>query len=256
MGDLLFLFFLLLHTYVQDDDTRTVMNVMTNPTTTALASLRFFAVAKSWFVRAWPILTATNPDSIDDDIGENLREYIGKIPNSELVAELDTADEKEHQIGSGFAAAVGKSSNKSSHHQFEPSSVCRIPENPDTTKMKPGLVHARDYFFLGPSAWMLVKEKFGYDGYEFRRSCKKSSAGMGLIAVALLPGEETEENTKTLQSTTIPLSGRFQYEKIFLANNNAVIKDTGGNSATNGQSGIKNEVRLKHCYLYTIRVLH
>ena len=109
------------------------------------------------------------------------------------------------------------------------------------TKMKAGLIHTRDYFFLGPSAWMLVKEKFGYDGYEICRCCQKvarEEGGRG-IEIALLPEEKNdnsdnnnnnamsttssgsitslEDDTTRLTSMIIPPSGRFPYEKVFSA---------------------------------------
>ena len=71
--------------FFQDDDTRNVMTAMTNQTTSALESLKFYVVTKSWFVRAWPILTAKQNELVDDDMGEKMREHIGKIQNSELV---------------------------------------------------------------------------------------------------------------------------------------------------------------------------
>ena len=71
----------------------------------------------------------------------------------------------------------------------------RISKNSDTTKMRPGLVHTKDYFFLGPSAWLLVKEKFGFDGYEISRCCRKAAIGQGRIEIALLPGEGSNENS-------------------------------------------------------------
>jgi hypothetical protein len=108
------------------------------------------------------------------------------------------------------------------------------------TKMKSGLIHTRDYFFLGPSAWMLVKEKFGYDGYEICRCCKKvsSEAGGRGIEIALLQEEKNnnndnnnnamsttssgsisslEDETTRLMSIIIPPSGRFPYEKVISA---------------------------------------
>ena len=61
------------------------MTAMANQTTAALESLKFYAVTKSWFVRAWPILTAKPNEPFKDDIGGDLRQKIGKIQNSEIV---------------------------------------------------------------------------------------------------------------------------------------------------------------------------
>jgi len=244
-----------------DDDTRKVMNVMANQTATALESLKLYAVTKSWFLRAWPILTAKPPHCLTDNFGDNLRDYIGKINNSELVL-VDTtksnqisidedAGVKEQEGGirsdvlvDGKAETITKSNGVGNHLEFHRS----IPENPETIKLKPGLVHTKDYFFLGKSAWLLVKEKFGYDGYEICRSCKNAvtgNFGQGVIAVALLPGEETvppstdDEQTKILQSTVLPVSGRFQYEKLIPSNfdSDVCMKST----SHNNNEEIKNE---------------
>jgi hypothetical protein len=226
------------------------MTAMTNQSAAALKNLKFYVVTKSWFVRAWPILTAKPNDPIADDIGQNLREHIGKIQNSELVrvdtkSQTSSIDKTNEGVNSPTdETASADDTNSDDNHEGNASSQYdinrsklninlyhhRILENPETTKMKPGLLHTRDYFFLGPSAWMLVKQKFGYDGYEISRCCKKdpSRASHGRIAVALLPGEDTTiptsgiegENTNLL-STTVPLSGRFPYEKVLSIRNDA-----------------------------------
>ena len=244
------------------------MNVMANQTATALESLKVYTVTKSWFLRAWPILTAKPPNYVTDDFGDNLREYIGKINNSELVL-VDTTESNQISIDNDndngvkeqdggihsdglvdgkAATTITKSNGVRNHLEFHRS----IPENPETTKMKPGLVHTKDYFFLGTSAWLLVKEKFGYDGYEICRSCKNvvtGNFGQGVIAVALLPGEETvplstdDEQTKILQSTVLPVSGRFQYEKVIPSK---LDSDVCMNSTShNNRVGIKSEVSVK-----------
>jgi len=255
--------------YASDDDTRRVMNVMTNQTPTNLESLKFFAVTRSWFLRAWPILTSKPPDYIDVDVGDNLREYIGKIHNSELVVvheeeadatEIDEKKDIDSPVPLGdlteeekLAGVVGTHRDHGSVRKNRLESHHRIHPDPETIQMKPGLVHTKDYFFLGPSAWMIVKEKFGYDGYEIRRSCKNAAAGagQGVIAVALLPGEETlptrngndDEATKLMQSTIIPVSGRFQYEKVF-SSMSKIEDDVSMNSSIIHRAEVKSKLSL------------
>jgi hypothetical protein len=222
------------------------MTAMTNQNATALESLKFYVVSKSWFVRAWPILTAKPNELVDDDMNkiENLRDHIGKIENSELVV-VGSSSDNNHE---------GNSNSNSSLHDINRSKSSiseyyrRVSENPETTKMKPGLLHTLDYFFLGPSAWMLVKEKFGYDGYEISRCSKKvvqqRIAGQGRIAVALLPGEERNDgeqnNTNLLSSTVVPLSGRFPYEKVLSIKNGV----SACMNSISQRSEINNEVSL------------
>lgn len=246
---------------------------MTNQSTTALESLKFYVVSKSWFVRAWPILTAKPNELVDDDLNmiENLGDYIGKIENSELVvvdsrtkSQTTSIDEKDEDgvcvtddnDNNSDNNHEGNSNSNSSLHEINRSKSSiseyyrRVSENPETTKMKPDLLHTLDYFFLGPSAWMLVKEKFGYDGYEISRCCKKvvqqQTAGQGRIAVALLPGEERNDgeqhNINLFSSTVVPLSGRFPYEKVLSIKN--------GHSACMNSISQRNEISNEVSLIY------
>lgn len=182
----------------QDDDTRNVMNAMSNPTREILDKLKFYIVPKSWFLKAWPLLTAQTHDNIKD----GWREEIGTIHVGEL-----TNVERE----------VSSSDDESAERQkkrFEQLHL-RMAKSRQQAVMKTGLEHTKDYFFLGPSAWLLVKEKFGFDGYELARYCV--SNGASVLSVQL-QAEESEGNTATL--IEIPPSGRFAYEKILLDDNN------------------------------------
>jgi hypothetical protein len=268
------------------------MNVMmANQTTDTLELLKFYAVPRSWFIKAWPILMMTKQPSAeydDKDIGgDNWKEFIGRIQNSELVMaeDTDTTDNNNNNNNTESKASSSsdrrpiemngtddhnnKDDNKGGNHiKMNGESTTTITATDDSdnhrkiefllravaennkksqtattntkTKMKSGLIHTRDYFFLGPSAWMLVKEKFGYDGYEICRCCKKVSSGRG-IEIALLPEEKNkinnnnnnniamstttssgsisslEDETTRLTSIIIPPSGRFPYEKVIPA---------------------------------------
>ena len=238
--------------FFQDDDTRNVMTAMVNQTTGALESLKFYAVTKSWFVRAWPILTAKPNGLIKLDERADFRQTVGKIHNSELVL----VDKARQRIFDEKDKDKVCPTDENSSHVGDPSLSDSNRENPETTRMKPGLIHARDYFFLGPSAWMIIKEKFGYDGYEISRCCKKvfSQTGQCRIAVALLPGEENtqplsvgyneDEMITRLQSTILPLSGRFPYEKVLSIKSNdestQIQKGTDRTEMTNEVSLVRN----------------
>ena len=86
----------------------------------------------------------------------------------------------------------------------------RIVESRQHSTMMRGLVHKTDYFFLGPSAWMLVREKFDFDGYELSRACVRTGGSQNTLAIQLRE-EESEGNIASL--IQIPASGRFPYEK-------------------------------------------
>ena len=248
----------------QDDDNMKVMNAMTSENESALKSLKFYVVAKSWFVRAWPILTAKPNEPVDNYIGENLKEYVGKIQNSEIVlidakCEASAIEKDEESVPfsdqnvSMNDTSDGDNGRNSTLYHVNKSKQSiteyhrRISADSETIRIQPGLIHTRDYFFLGPSAWMLVKEKFGYDGYEICRCCKKISSGR--IQIDLLPGEATTsstvmnsvegENINLLPSTIVPLSGRFPYEKVLSTNNNA----TGRFNVISQRNHLNKEVR-------------
>ncbi len=234
------------------------MTAMTNQTPQALESLKFYVVTKSWFVRAWPLLTAKPNDDLDETaIGDDLRDHIGKIQNEELVlveskvkeTKESSNDETNQSHGNPQEYDIDQSKQNINEYYRRIAS-----ENPDTTKMKAGLVHTQDYFFLGPSAWMLVKEKFGFDGYEISRSCKTTTTGR--IEIALLAGEETKngEETYTLESTIVPLSGRFPYEKVFPNNNNNNNNNNAGtktNSVKSQRAAMLNEVSWLGIAIFT-----
>jgi len=269
-----------------DDDTRNVMNVMANQTTDSLESLKFFVVTKSWFLKAWPILMAKPSeynDVLNEYGGENWKEYIGRIQNAELVLvnnntliepsesdrpiEMTNADDEKDVNKGGEQFKINYKSNHIDHNSNNGSKNRdgnslsaadksklnvdqfhrRMVENAQTRrKIKSGMIHTRDYFFLGPSSWLLVKEKFGYDGYEICRCCKKvissQEAAGQWIEVALLPEEKNnnhamptsafnsnnnqEDVANRLTSTILPPSGRFPYEKVITAtdNNDKVIE--------------------------------
>ncbi len=219
------------------------MTAMANQTPKALEDLKFYVVTKSWFVRAWPILTMKPNDDLDETIiGDDLTVHIGRIQNSELVLDPKSQGSTEEKEEADDEANPADGHGNPQEYDIDQSKqniseyYRRISENPT---MKKGLVHTKDYFFLGPSAWMLVKEKFGFDGYEISRCCKKVD-GQGRIEIALLEGEKANESTtNNLESTVVPLSGRFQYEKVFSSNNK------NNNNNNNNNAGAVNTNSMK-----------
>jgi hypothetical protein len=212
-----------------------------------LDSLRFFAVPSQWFLRAWPILTARSPDVITD---ENWRESIGWIQNVELIddSERDVPSDEEESSDNGLMNNINNNNEDGGlqpHHQQQQQQQQqtlsqneqnrvrihrlhkRMARKRQTTHtFKAGLVHTEHYFFLGPSAWMLVKSKFGFDGYELSRPCVAKSI-RGTIAISLHPinGHDTTSSggvgptIQTLDGSSIPTiqipsTGRFPYEKV------------------------------------------
>jgi hypothetical protein len=179
------------------------MNAMADHTQNSLEDLRFFIVPASWFLKAWPLLTARSPDSVQ----EGWREHIGRIQNSELMnveREVSSSDDDDDDGDSNLSAAERSKKRFSLLHS-------RMARNMQQSIMRRGLAHKRDYFFLGPSSWMLVKEKFGFDGYELSRSCVFTGTSQNTVAVQLEAAESEDDKPMVID---IPPSGRFAYEKV------------------------------------------
>lgn len=177
------------------------MNAMSNPA--QAESLKFYIVPRSWVLKAWPLLTARS----HDDVKEGWRENIGRIQNSELM-------NVDHEVSSSDEEAPIEDQHQKRLEKLHD----RMAKNRSEGVMKAGLEHMKDYFFLGPSAWMLLKEKFGSDGYELARPCVATGSSQNPLAIQLQP-EESVGSTAML--INIPPSGRFANEKIML--NHAIL---------------------------------
>jgi hypothetical protein len=180
------------------------MNAMSNPT--QAESLKFYIVPKSWVFKAWPLLTARS----HDDVEEGWRENVGRIQNAELM-------NVDHEVTSSDEDAPAEDQQKKRLEKLH----LRMAKNGSQGTMKNGLEHMKDYFFVGPSAWMLVKEKFGFDGYELARPCVATGSSQNPLAIQLKPDESDGHTAKLID---IPPSGRFANEKVML--NQAIMSLT------------------------------
>lgn len=230
-----------------EEDTLSTLNAISN--SAAVESLSFYAVPASWFRRVWSVLTARTADDLDID--ESWREQMGIIRNADLVVDpkqqqqqleavttgKDDSNDDHHHDNEDDGRTNNGSSNSNNNkngtngnhkafdlsieeqrnqriHQLIQRQKRSVEKRPH--KMKSGLVHARDFVFLGPRTWTLVKSKFGFDGYEVSRSCvsipPNGNQSNSNIAIALLPGEATV-NGKTI---AIPAGGYFPYESFMM----------------------------------------
>lgn len=222
----------------QDDDIRSVMNHMSSEQQPQqqqqqqAQALTFYIVAARWFVNAFFLLTARTPE----DVPENWRDQIGRITNAELIVgveqqqrrEVSSDDEEQTTDNPQSGGDISTSTSTSAVPTTMPRSAGpaetqkrrfeqmhqRMIHNREDFVLKPGLEHTQDYFFLGPNAWMLVKEKFDFDGCELQGQCVRLSnntnTNTNTSALAIqLPGTAT---VPTL--IPIPASGRFPYESV------------------------------------------
>ncbi len=211
----------------QDDDIRSVMNIMSNQPQSGEELLHFYIVPALWFRKAFPILTARSPDGISN----NWKETIGSISNVELVnvVEREVSSDDDEEAKPNGISDVQKKRFDLMHR--------RISRSRQQSTMRPGLVHKKDYFFLGPCAWMLVKEKFDFDGYELSRPVVPTGTSQNTLAIQLRK-EESVGNSITL--IDIPVSGRFPYENVVSKsdslNPSAIVpEDEDGNIEVSGQ---------------------
>jgi hypothetical protein len=200
----------------QDEDTRKVLNAMAEKSPSSLKSLNFYAVAASWFRKAWPILTS--PLAISND---NWREEIGDIKNKELVEDTvqdDDAYSGEKRSGDEKDSAALLPSNNMNKNAIQ----SRQHSSNSSLRIRLTMEHEKDYFLLGPSAWMLVKEKFGFDGYEIQRSCVFAGQNQNEVAIQMLDGENAQDPL-----IIVPPSGRFSFERALQQDNASDIKVRG-----------------------------
>lgn len=233
------------------NDLLETMNVMADPHTEA-CKLEFYAVPMSWFRKVWPVLQPANVLNVD----ESWRENAGRIENSSILTFVEdhtTAAATEDGNDTGNVDDKASRSNDTNppmpldmdrNKRLLEEALRRRHRQTDKRqcKIKPGLVHSKDFVFVGKSTWTIMKEKFGYDGYEIRRTCiplpvnnsinddgvgdhgENKNNDDGSIAIELLPGEAdvlmvttsktngTDPSGGSSRFIPIPAAARFPYD--------------------------------------------
>ena len=170
---------------------------MASMTVQSLDGLSFYVIAGSWFRKAWPLLMTRS----DVNIPEDWREQIGRVQNQELISVEHAISSSDEEDSSNVPTGQRQKKRFERLHR-------KMARSQQKSVMRSGMVHMEDYFLLGPSAWMLVKEKFGFDGIELARPCVLWGPHRLHLAIRL---EEGESERKAI---LIPDTGRFQYERV------------------------------------------
>jgi hypothetical protein len=204
--------------------------------------------------KAWPFLTAaaTGQPHETGIPGVNWREYIGRIEcNDLLMGENAVSSDEEEEAKATDAAlntttpftyAAAASSTKAAVPQQSRKEVLlaeatqrAVRESKQQRRkvaLRRDLTHEKDFFLLGANAWLLVKEKFGYD-HEIEKRC---TLDQNLLAVVLHEKESVVTTAPSGSSPlvpqhlpavyiSIPLTGRFRYELHFNANRNRMLQN-------------------------------
>ena len=210
----------------QDDDVLQALNARSSAN---VADLHYFVVPAFWMHKAWPLLSGKR-----DDIS---REQIGPIQSQDLLwgAVSDNEDEEETTSTTTATAQQQHQQKSLMLHELQKraknvlidtsakptvtttSREERFARRHDHqhhakagTTLHPQKAHLQDFFLLGPSTWLLLKTKFGYD-QEVKRKCALVEInGATTLAVVL----QDKHQGKPAVYEAIPPSGRFGYEAV------------------------------------------
>ena len=213
---------------LQEEDTRQVLNAMASKKVpSSLKELTFFLIPAAWMLKAHPMLGArqtmmasTSSNTNDsasggDDEANKWREKIGIIQNSELLEWDHAVSSSDDEEGAGNGESNINSVNKSASSNSKSSK--KQHSSPDSCPIRRDLKHGVDFFLLGANAWMLLREKFGFDGIEIGRPCVFHSTEESTLAVSLDRHPNVGSNGSTAgQSHLVPVppAGFFPYETL------------------------------------------
>lgn len=188
-------------------------------TSSSVSGLQFYMVPSAWLVKAWPMLSALSsppgpPSNGHGGSGdEKWRERVGIIQVGELLSwdrAVSSSDEEGGDNG-----------------QSKPPKLRKHQKPPDSCPLRNDMTHGEDFFLIGPSVWLLLKQKFGTDDVELGRPVVFHSAEQSTLAVALDPepangSSTTKSSSQNKQLIPIPPGGHFPYKQL--------IKDLEGDS--------------------------
>ena len=154
----------------------------------------FFMVPMSWMVKAWPLISSVAPgNAANVDDGDSWREKVGPIQNSELL-------EWEH--------AVSSSSDEEGLEDGDKKIKAKKSTPPASAPLRSNLQHGEDFLLLGPSAWMLLSQKFGSDNIELPKPVIYHEPFESKLAVEI---EKPSSSSAAPKVVEIPAGGHFHY---------------------------------------------
>lgn len=146
--------------------------------------------------KAWPLLSGQWGDnnSNNDDEGD-WRQEIGSIENAPLC------------VTTSLTAANNAAISSDEADDTNNPSVRQAKQARSTHRLRDDVKHGVDFFLVGPSVWMLIATKFGFD-VELKLPIVDDPAIFHMYAVQI---QNDHPDPYKCKKVAIPLSGSYHY---------------------------------------------
>lgn len=184
--------------------------------------LFYYVVPAEWMRQAWPVLSGLYPSkgSVEAPIGRiqlhNLIVRDHEVSDEEEVEKMQTTRDL-------FSGTTTQPSREDSSERLDAQShrtgvIAVVGDDQyrpwKKSSLRPNLQHRKDYVLLGPSAWQMVKRRFGCD-MEIRRKLTVAGTSDRTTLSVVMEDADLAKGTPALL-VEIPPTGRFPYESFFM----------------------------------------
>lgn len=169
-------------------------------------SLHFYVVPRHWFQNAWPYLNYARPSN-------------NNHPNNN--------NNNNVQHNASWKTGLGSMENEP---LLKPLSYADVGKTNAPRQLLPNKRYIRDYVLVGPSVWLLLKQKFGVDKE---------------VALSCVPKRQNGATTIVVGDQSIPIlhTGRFPYEALLLQQQQDETEDGRDLVETNKKSSSNHWIR-------------
>jgi hypothetical protein len=208
------------------------MSIASSKKQVDLDHLFFYVVPAVWMRKAWPLLS-----------GQKASTTIGRMELADLVVRDHEISDEEEEDAHLQKNLVLKELQRAVIVDTTPNvnAVRTVSAGHSHGRRPPvlrtGVTHGKDFFLLGPSAWYMIKHKFGYD-QEIRLNCafvEQPNLGTTL-AVILHPADVAQGLVAVNQP--IPPTGRFGYESLLKKTTTNRKEDVGNVSDDENENAV------------------
>jgi hypothetical protein len=202
----------LTHTHTQDEDVLNAMSLQSSSAGSSSSSSSsfslllhyYYVVPCHWMRRAWPLLSGALPDT------EQAREQIGPMELGVVVLQ------QQQQRGSSSSSTVQDPISDEEEEDVTDGRLGRQQRNNNTTTLDRQARIGRDFFLVGPNAWLLLHSKFG-GCQELPKQCawvlldeQQQQQTRPQLVVVLHDANQHEAAV----CIPIPPTGRFSYDSV------------------------------------------